>query len=376
MANPAPSDGKHAGGAVHRLGVSARHWSADIGRRAYAAALILVIFWVSYRAVRYLVVSLIVPTSTPAQISGIPKRLDASVLAGERPDWLGLSSVDNPRGPLSHFHRFEVWLPNDRVNDCTRSGCHAPLPHSKRKEVRAFLNMHATTLHCGVCHMKTNVTPLPLLWYRIADGKASPPPALLRAYGWLARRAATTQPATKPEQAEIVGMLSTAIAEAHVEPSLQRITRDLNAVRAGSTEFQRLLGDARDAVERGMRGAYGAKMALRDGGTTPILGQPDTASAVKSYLREKDGASPERRDELLRAVHPLRRDEALQCTSCHRENGSLIDFAAMGYPAERIQNLFRPSVFKMVENIALGTPFHLPELSEEGHKGPTTQPRP
>ncbi len=332
--------------------------------RVYAAALIILIVWVSFRAVNYLVVSLVTPGATPAQISGVPKRLDANVLTGQRLDWLGLQAVENPRTPLSHYHRFDTWFPNDRFNDCTRSGCHSPLPHGQRKELRAFLNMHATSVHCGVCHMEAAEAPLALTWYKLEDGAPSAPPALLRAFAWIAARDAA-QPVDASGQQQIVQLLREAFAEAHVEPSLQRIADELHAVRPQNREFARLLEAAGDAIARGLRGAYGAKLALRDGRGKPILGHADTHSAVRAFERERDTSDADRRKTLLAAVHPQKRAAPLHCTDCHRAADALIDFNALGYPPQRVANLTRPGLFTMIETIAEGVPFHMPALGAQ-----------
>ncbi len=353
--------------------------------KLYALALMALIIWVSWQAVRYLIVSLVTPSAVPAQISGLPLKLDEVVLQGMRPDWLGMSAVENPRGPLAHYHRFESWTVADRFNDCARSGCHSPLPHTRSKELRAFLNMHATSMHCGVCHMQAEPGPLPLTWYRLADGVAGDPPPLLRAYGWLTEREVAGRTAKPPtvakeeftpaDQHAIVSLLRSASLAAPGEPHLARIARNLAAPRAGSDEFVQLLHDALKIVEREFRGAYGAKLARLDPASgRPILGHPDTELAVSDWLARGRQADPATREELLAAVHPLRRAEALTCTACHVQSGGLVNFAALGYPPARVRKLFQPELFEMIENIAAGRPFYLPTFTVPATAPPTTRP--
>ncbi len=346
-------------------------------RRIYALAMILLIFYVSYRAVRYLVVSLVMPSQTPAQIAGVPKRMDEGLLRGTRPDWLGLTAVENPRSPLSHYHRFDTWIQSDRFNDCTRSGCHAPLPHSKRKEVRAFLNMHATTLHCGVCHIASDAKPLPVGWYDLATGRMSGPPELLAAYAWLEQRPTrdTAAPWSEVEQSEIVELLRKASA-AGGESNLERAAQHLAAVRPSSRAFAEFIETARDAVPRALRGSYGKKLAQLDSSGKPRLGHPGTQAAVWAFLEQGATVDAARREVMVTAVHPLKRAEALTCSDCHREQGSLIDFARAGYSPGRQRRLFEPSVFRMIEHIARGQPFYLPGVGrpQEPSSEPTTQP--
>lgn len=65
---------------------------------------------------------------------------------------------------------------------------------------------------------------------------------------------------------------------------------------------------------------------------------------------------------MLAAVHPLKRDQPLQCTNCHTTDVPLIDFAKAGYPDARFQALINPVVFRMIEHINSGRPMHLPQL--------------
>jgi hypothetical protein len=339
---------------------------AGLLKRLYALAAIVVIFWLTYNAFRYLIDSLLIPTRAPGQITALPRRLDEALLRGRRPDWLGLAAVEHPRSPLSHYHRFDTWIQADPMNDCTRSGCHGPLPHAKRKEVRAFLNMHATTLHCGVCHMQSDDVPLPLVWYDLERGRVRNAPALLRSLDWLAtRQPPADDAAARAQQRQIVALLRQAAQEAGGDAALSRLAEHLHAVRAASPAFERLLTSATETVQRSLRGLYGAKLALRSQtGGLPLLGHPGTESAVQRYLVERDQASEERKRELLAAVHPRRRSEPLTCAACHRDHPSHVDLAALGYPPARVEALTDPVVVRMIEHIAQGHPFHLPRVME------------
>lgn len=362
-------------GAVRAAAWFLRRAGLDLLRRAYAAALIALIVWLSYRSIRYLLVSLITPSDVPAQISDVPRRLDEALLHGARPDWLGLSAVENPRSPLSHYHRFDTWIQHDPPNDCTRSGCHAPLPHGRRKEVRAFLNMHATSIHCGVCHFASERSPLPLAWYELRQGRVTEPPALLSAIGWLdARlqdRAATL---SADEHRAIVGWLRTAAEQSEGDPALIRAADDIHAVRPSSPAMPGLLDAARQAAGRAARGSYGAKLALLGADGLPMLAHPGTQAAVQQFLSEGAGAAGERRDAMLRSVHPLRRDAALHCDACHRVDGSLLDFGSLGYPESRRRTLTTGPIFNMIQHISRGEPFRLPTLTVP--VPPESQPAP
>jgi hypothetical protein len=333
-------------------------------RRGYALALMALILWLSWSAVRYLVLSLTAPSQTPAQIAGIPKRLDEQLLHGARPDWAGLAAVENPRSPPSHYHRFDTWIEPDAFNDCTRAGCHGPLPHSRRKESRAFLNLHSTSMHCGVCHLSGDERPRPLVWYSLRNGRPRGRPSLLDAYDWLERRD-VLNPSTQvgpSGQHEIARLLRAAAKEGQGEPHLGRLARDITAERAGSPAMLDLLATAREAVRRASRGSYGAKLALRDASGRPVLAHANTEAAVRDWLALGATAGGEQRERLLAAVHPGRRTAALECMACHRVQGSLIDFAAVGYPPGRVRDLTEAHVFDMIQHILDGRPFRLPAV--------------
>lgn len=335
--------------------------------RSYALAMMAIIMWATFGALRYLIVSLAAPSQTPAQIAGIPKRLDETVLVGARPDWLGLTSAENPRGPLAHYHRFETWIRADRFNDCTRSGCHGPLPHAEKKETRAFLNMHATTLHCGVCHMDGQKSASALVWYDLDDGEPRSRPALLDAQDWLDRHDSNASAEITPaDQSEIVRLLNSAAAEGQGEPYLERIARDVSAVRADSESMRPLLEQAREAVRRALRGSYGAKLARSDAAGRPILGYSGSESASKAWIERGANATGEERDRMLAAVHPDAHDPPIDCTNCHQPTpeAAFINFSAAGYPAARVRALTDAPIFEMIQHIREGRPFYLPTVGK------------
>lgn len=337
----------------------------EMGKRGYAMILILIVLWLSWRALFYLVSALMLPAKPPTQIVDIPTRLNESVLM--RPDTAvkGAPTTANQRSPLSHYHRLDTGFQSDRLNGCTLSQCHAPQPHGKNKADRAFLNMHATSIHCGVCHTQQDQKPLSLAWYDLkTGGTRAQPPALLRAYAWL------TSPATRDkttfnvaDQTEIVRLLRAAADEAYEDTGLVSLSAHLAAVRATSDEFIRLVQVTRDAVQRHFRGEYGAKLALMDPRTRkPFLGDSGIEQAMHDFLARRDAMTDEEKARLLKKIHPQRRDPTLHCTQCHRPEGSLVDFRSIGYPPARIQAISSPLVTSAIDHIVEGKPFHLPEF--------------
>lgn len=361
-----PIDWRAVGRAVLRIAGSA-------GRRAYALALIGVIVLLSGMAIRYLVVSIAWSAGTPPQIADVPRRLDRSLLHESRPDWLGLQAVQNPRAPLAHYHRFDAWIEPDPFNDCARSGCHSPLPHSKSQALRAFLNMHATSLHCGVCHMQSDASPLPLTWYALNDGRPRDPPALLRAYAELE----SIEPATSMDaatRARIVESLSAADRETSGALRLASAIAQIRAARPGGEALTALLIDVREIIRRSFRGSYGARLALRDPEGKPVLAHPGARQAVADWLARGATAAGAERERMLAAVHPRRRDTPLACTDCHADVAARIDFDALGYTPARMQALRDRRLTQMIQHIAEGRPFYLPVFGESAASQPAPQP--
>ncbi|MFH1746187.1 MAG: hypothetical protein ABIG44_04000 [Planctomycetota bacterium] len=333
--------------------------------RIYALVPIVVVLVLSFGAIRYLFVSLLYPYDAPVQVTAIPKRLTDEMLRTEPAEWVGQMLVDTPRTPLAHYHRIDGWFQPDPSNDCTSAGCHSPMPHGQRKEVRAFLNMHATSIHCGVCHIKSDDYPLPLVWYDLQDGRVADTPALLQAHGWLDSdegRVALANP-TAADQERLVGLLRLAASEAGDDPTLARLANEVHAERFTSEGFQAAVEVARNQVPLHFRGEYGAKLALRDTATgQPILVYPGAAAAADEFLRRRGTLSEPDRAALLVQVHPPRRAELLACHACHQEGESLVDLKIVGYPLGRIRALREGWIFRAIEDIAAGQPLHLPEF--------------
>ncbi|GJQ25416.1 MAG: hypothetical protein HBSAPP02_04480 [Phycisphaerae bacterium] len=394
--------------------------------RVYALALGALIGYLTFAAVRYLIVSLAIESGPPPQIAALPTRLDAATLSAGRSAFAALDAAEHPRSPLAHYHRLDSWIAPDAYNDCSRSGCHAPLPHARDKELRAFLNMHASSMHCGVCHFDHQPTPLKLAWYDLQSGQARGTPALLDAYGMvLAATAAESRGAERPtphrtdpsfdqDRANQLGnLLNQAADAAGGSRSLKELARHIAAVRPGSPAMAKLLDAAREELPRHFRGEYGAKLAVVDRDGKLLRGHPNTEQAKRNYLeavrraaerigagaspssqavttsqavdvapRPDTGLSQAERDSLLAAVHPLRRKQPRTCTECHRSDQSLIDFKAIGMPGPRVDALVNPVVFRMIEHIGQGRSFGLPEFMRDNAESrgnqrsntPTSQP--
>ncbi|MEW6440520.1 MAG: hypothetical protein AB1640_06230 [bacterium] len=370
---PGAREPRGRGGSPSRVVLRLVCLASTVVKKAYALGLIALVLWLSLKAFSYLVSALLLPARPPPQIADVPRRMDETVLERAAAAFAGVQATENPRSPLSHYHRFEPWFIPDQVNGCTRQGCHVPLPHGRNKADRAFLNLHVTSLHCGVCHTRVEETPLPLAWYDLKTGENRPAPASLRAYQWLMQPRVQSAPSfSAADQQEIVGLLESTAREAEGEPALSNLAEHLAAVRAQSADFRRLVALARETLPRHFRGEYGAKLALVDSRTRePRLGRTGDEDAIARFLAGRGRLGEEEEASLLKHIHPDRRDPTLHCTQCHRSEGSLVDLTTVGYPPARIAAIIQPLVMQTIEHIAEGRPFHIPSLfGMPGRGGP------
>jgi len=68
------------------------------------------------------------------------------------------------------FHKSERNAVMDNQNLCV--SCHGDIPHDKKKEIRAFLNMHAFFMGCETCHIRTeDKMETRYIWYNKTTGE-------------------------------------------------------------------------------------------------------------------------------------------------------------------------------------------------------------
>ncbi len=339
-------------------------WIGSLALRLYALALIALIVWVSWLAFRYLIVTLIFATPPPPQVVEVPRRADRALFERSGREFAGLAAAETPRLPPSHFHRFDAWIQPDRFNGCTQSGCHVPLPHNRRKEDRAFLNMHATSLHCSVCHVESDSAPLPLTWYDLGDGRTVSAPAALRALRRLSEPLGDDRRAAQRELVELVREAAVGAADA---PELRALATHLASVRAESEDFAAFVEAAGAILARHLRGEYGAKLSLADrAGGAPLRMSDAAQAAATRYLEERDSLDEAQRKRLLDEIHPTRRSQTLTCTQCHTTESPLVDLLRSGYPESHVERLRAPLLMQAIENAMAGRPFYLPGFLPTG----------
>ena len=353
--------------------VGGASWLAgETFKRIYAVAMIGLVAYLSYLALHYLVTTLMIPTPPPAQITGVPLRMSHEILDSDLSDWRGIQAAEIPRMPVAHYHRISGWLQPDRFNTCTTSGCHNMLAHSKHKATRAFLNMHAANMQCGVCHLES-ATPLPLTWYSLDDGQATDPPAMLRLFAWLLeqRAAGILDAPTLEFHTELMTLLDQMVAQARQSKNIVALADEVRAPRYTSDQFVTLVHELLHRLPQFFHSRYGAKLALRDPRTgQPLLDGGGDRAAIRQVARGELPEEPAARAALFERVHPGHRAATLDCHACHTQEESIVDLTTVGYPAPRITALREGFIFGAIERIAAGHPLYLPTFLQPDNTAP------
>ena len=317
-------------------------------RRGYALVLLVSIAGLATRVDALLVPEVIGPEPA-VEVQHLPLYLTAALLdeggRGGAPSPGAAHLEEGRRGPISHYHVIESWYRPDAGNGCLGSGCHQPLPHTEHPEHRSFLNMHGVFIDCRVCHEVRPTRP-DIGWVARDGAAATEPPALLR-LGVLLEGPAT------PSLAEAISLVAEATAESGDEPTLVRWHERLLRARTLDPIAEQL----RASIELHGPGVYGAKLG--------VLGPPGPWSPPSARDAEglrAEGTSDARRKGIVKRVHEgLTRPEVL-CRRCHQDEGELVDFGALGYPARRREQLRDNAVARVADAVEEAEVFYLPAM--------------
>ncbi|MGD9807951.1 MAG: cytochrome C [Deferribacterales bacterium] len=106
---------------------------------------------------------------TDANMSADDK-LFQEMLSGAEEGGHGVARKDiNEIHRLYEFHKSERNAVLDTQNLCV--SCHGDVPHDKKKEIRAFLNMHTFFMACETCHIDNgDVVDTKYVWYNKTTG--------------------------------------------------------------------------------------------------------------------------------------------------------------------------------------------------------------
>ncbi len=335
-------------------------------RRSYSAVVAAAYVFVAFLALDFLAHMLLTRQTAPVEIVDIPKRLDADEFfaAAVEPAFFEARSDHQARGPLAHFHQIPQWFQPDPKDSCTTSGCHTPLPHGQRIEVRAFLNMHATFVDCAVCHAEGDYNPKQASWIKLPERERTMVPAILRVATMLEENPEIPSEDAAQFSVELQRLLAEALPASGYNPQLRSWLVRLETTHPRSQVWRDIIIDLRRDVDMHVRGEYAAKVALYQDDAR--VGHPteDEQAATRAYLRQKDTLSESAAQELLDRVHVGIRPVGAMCTPCHSDKPELVDAALLGYPRSRVRQLRESSIMRSILKIESGQPFYLPLDSE------------
>lgn len=329
--------------------------------RLYALMILLLVLWSGYAAVAYLVRMVFTPARTPEQFVQRADTLQATLLLeGEA----RAQAIASARRPVGHYHDVERWLQPDTHNGCAIAGCHGPLPHVKRKDVRAFANFHTTFLTCGVCHDAEMHAPMAAVWVDVATVRRQAPPAMLRLTNVLETKREQVQSQPASIHGEIVALLREANGVAG-SPQLDYLLVQIDTSEPGSPVWRTAVANLAAELPNHARGEYGARIAPEARVAELQEQQGRLATLAGEYTDAREG-SPERA-RLHKQIHSrvLARPEA--CLSCHGGEPARLDDAALGYSPQRATALRASPIARLIQQIREGQPFYLPKMMEEGN---------
>lgn len=329
--------------------------------RAYAGVVLCGVAFIGFLSMRFLLTALLATHHLPADIGEIPKRLTAETLrTGMQNAGPAARFPQSPiRTPLAHFHQIPQWQDVILGTNCTTSGCHAPLPHHKRIEVRAFLNMHSTYVDCMVCHGRTD-QPLQVQWSTAEATTPQPTPAVLQVATMVEGKVPDDAAEMRAYHEELLKLLDLAIRQTGGNPELKRWRLRLDTSKPDNEIWSQAIAEIQAGIGLHVHGEYAALLHYFAGDAKH--GTPTSAelAATQEYLNEKSTPTESRKQELLDTIHEPVRPGGLACMTCHSPKGSLVDFERLGYPPSRTEWLKNNATINQILAIEAGQTFYLP----------------
>jgi hypothetical protein len=312
----------------------------------------LIVVWTSYTAVAYLFGSVFTPTVVPPELLTWAGELNTDTL---RANDGTTRRVQPPRAPVGHYHGVDRWFQPDRHNNCTTVGCHEPLPHTKRKEVRAFANLHATFLDCRTCHDANISGPVGVHWISTVTGREQETPALLRLMNELETAGDTIQNAPAEIHPTILEQLRAVIVGIGGDSALENLLVRIDTSQPGSPVWRQAVARLETELPNYTRGDYSAKIALR-------APPEDLNEPTRRYLAAAPD-SPER-EKLNQSIHKSVISRPDACLTCHGDDPPRLDLAALGYPPSQVAALLSAPTVRLIQRTIEGEPFYLPRILE------------
>jgi cytochrome b subunit of formate dehydrogenase len=184
-----------------------------------------------------------------------------------------------------HFHHIGLDVLPDKRSACIR--CHGDLPHEKLREVRAFLNMHASFFACEVCHGrqpregKEDVRPKVFKWYAKKDGKI-------------------------------------------VDEPIGALTPDKKV-------------------------NFKITPLIEEGNTLSRFDSDESLKIAEDYLKAERTLSPLQKTQAQRVIHKYMSEKPAKCRDCHNQKESYLPFEKLGYAEPRIKELKGTAIVGMLE---------------------------
>jgi len=263
-----------------------------------------------------------------------------------------------PRPPLGHYHGVDEWFEPAAFLSCTMSGCHSPLPHKERKEIRAFANLHATFMTCQMCHEENVPALMQTVWLDPSTGATTDsPPAMLQLLNLLET---TDEPDDKQKfTSDVVTLLDQALAQTREEPLLARLNLRLRTTQPGSPVWTQAMRDLRRELPQHARGEYGFRLAPAVGEREYPAFHKEIESLADRYFAEENET---KLDELHAQIHAKVNPEPAGCLPCHGGEPARMDFVKAGYTQQRATELRDVEIARLMDRIMKGRPFHLPSI--------------
>ncbi|HNO79098.1 MAG TPA: hypothetical protein PKN33_13680 [Phycisphaerae bacterium] len=318
--------------------------------RLYSLGLLIAVTWISYCAFAFLFRSVFSPKLTPDRFTNRPLQLDLATLDGNDPSRM---IDDGDTAPLDHYHGVGELSFGRFQTGCLTSGCHTILPHETDKATRALANFHVTFLDCAMCHRNALTKEEGIGWKNVSSGEPQSTPALLLLVSQF-------QGEELPEGGDkMIELVREAIEAAPPNPVLPHLLLQLETSEPASPMHRHALARLRAVLPSMAKGDYGAIIAPKNntGYSTNEL-EP----LIEAYFSPKDGGANRR--AIQDKIHKNVLVKPRACQQCHDAEPTRIDFAALGYPENRIGPLQNNAIANMVQQIRDGKTFHLPNVLE------------
>jgi hypothetical protein len=332
----------------------------NLGVRLWALAILLVVIWTGYTAVAYLVRSVFMASRVPPQYLAWQAALDRDTLLPEKEQAALLAAL---RAPATHYHAVGNPLPPDPHSGCTTSGCHSPLPHTKRKEIRAFANLHATFMTCWMCHQEPSALPVASAWVSTQTGERVEAPAILRLMKTLGDDASPIATGPAAVHPVIVSLLSEALQNLD-DALLNYLLVQINTSEPGSPVWRHAVEQLRQELPNHARGEYAARLAPMPIAQDYRAINRQLAEMAKRYQTAASGE----RAQIEQTIHANVVARPSACVACHGGEPARLDLESLGYSSQRAGELRDSPIARLMQQIQQGEPFRLPRLLEGGHE--------